>query len=440
MAKLRSYALFEPLYSQTASYLASLGGSLSPGRICCVLEVEALYEETRLAESLLGEEPVDFFTAYGPQGVASAIPYSLWILSAPKAGPVERAVERILLRLGVGPEGRTAPGNLETSAAHRIDRPQAERINRYSNGNRVTERQSICLLEIEPAGHVFPLAYEIEAGGSASLVDMEARGIRGRIIFAGTPAVVEETTGFLMGRIGGEKPGSDEIPTLSIPRLARVDKPADAAPYIDHTLLKPDATEADIQRLCEEALTYSFFAVCVNSGWVSLCSRRLRESEVKICSVVGFPLGAMESSGKAYEASRAIEDGAQEIDMVISIGKLKSADFAETASDIGEVRRACPTGITLKVILETALLTDPEKVLACQIARAAGADFVKTSTGFGPGGATEDDVALMRRTVGPVAGVKASGGVRTFETARAMIEAGASRIGASSSVAIVGPA
>jgi deoxyribose-phosphate aldolase len=212
---------------------------------------------------------------------------------------------------------------------------------------------------------------------------------------------------------------------------------ADLAGYIDHTLLKPDATLAELDQLCAEALQHSFASVCVNGSHVRRCAEILRGSPVAVCSVIGFPLGAMASEVKAFEARRAIEDGACEIDMVMAVGALKSgaADFVR--ADIRGVAQTCHArGAKLKVILETCLLTDPEKVLACELAQAAGADFVKTSTGFAKGGATVDDVALMRRAVGPSMGVKASGGVRDAAQAKAMIEAGATRIGASASVAI----
>ena len=213
--------------------------------------------------------------------------------------------------------------------------------------------------------------------------------------------------------------------------------PADVAPYIDHTLLKPEATREQINRLCDEAAKYSFYSVCVNSSWVSICARKLRDTAVKVCSVVGFPLGAMESRSKGLEARCAIEDGAQEIDMVINVGFLKSGDLKKVEEDIRAVKRACRSTTILKVIIETGLLTDDEKVIACQIAKKVGADFVKTSTGFAKGGAKAGDIALMKKIVGPKMGVKASGGIRSFEDARLMIESGATRIGVSASVAIV---
>ncbi|MFW6137602.1 MAG: deoxyribose-phosphate aldolase [Spirochaetota bacterium] len=209
------------------------------------------------------------------------------------------------------------------------------------------------------------------------------------------------------------------------------------APYIDHTLLKPDAQKSQFEQLCEEAVEYKFYSVCVNPYWVEFCARKLRGKEVKVCSVVGFPLGAAASRTKGFETRNAIENGADEIDMVINIGALKSGDLREVEEDIRSVWRACRATTTLKVIIETCLLSDDEKVLACQTAKKAGAHFVKTSTGFAKGGAATADIALMRRVVGPGMGVKASGGVRTFEDAKNMIQSGASRIGASASVKIV---
>ncbi len=210
------------------------------------------------------------------------------------------------------------------------------------------------------------------------------------------------------------------------------------ASYIDHTLLKPDATAAEIDKLCDEARKNKFATVCVNGTWVRRCAEILQGSGVAVCSVIGFPLGASAPEVKAYEARRAIEDGACEIDMVINIGALKSQDHAFVRRDIQGVADVCHAlGARLKVILETALLTDAEKIKGSELAQLAGADFVKTSTGFSKGGATAADVALMRRTVGPTMGVKASGGIRDEKDAKTMIAAGATRLGASASVAIV---
>ncbi|HVM58495.1 MAG TPA: deoxyribose-phosphate aldolase [Gaiellaceae bacterium] len=214
--------------------------------------------------------------------------------------------------------------------------------------------------------------------------------------------------------------------------------PRDLARYIDHTLLRPDATAAEIDRLCDEAREFGFAAVCVNPTWVARCAQRLRGSSVKVASVVGFPFGANTTEVKAFETRRAIRDGAREIDMVINVGALKSGDYELVRRDIEKVTDACrEAGALCKVIIEAALLTDEEKVMASHLAKVAKADFVKTSTGFGPGGATVHDVLLMRETVGPKLGVKAAGGIRSAEDAREMIAAGATRIGASASVGIV---
>ena len=207
---------------------------------------------------------------------------------------------------------------------------------------------------------------------------------------------------------------------------------------IDHTLLKPDATQDQIAQLCYEARKYGFASVCVNPTNVSLCTQLLKGSGVPVCTVVGFPLGATSTEVKVFEAQQAIRDGATEVDMVINVGALKSRDYELVERDVASVARACHAGnAILKVIIEAALLTDEEKVVACQLVKVAGADFVKTSTGFGPGGATLEDVTLMRRVVGPTMGVKAAGGIRTYEDAQKMIAAGATRIGASASVKIV---
>jgi len=214
-------------------------------------------------------------------------------------------------------------------------------------------------------------------------------------------------------------------------------KPADLARYIDHTLLKPEATQGQVDKLCEEAAQHHFYSVCVNSNWAEHCARKLGGTGVKVCAVVGFPLGAMDIRAKAFEARTAVANGAAEIDMVMNVGAMKASDGKTVREDMLAVRRACRAGIVLKVIIETCLLSDDEKVLACQIAKDIGADFVKTSTGFNKGGATVADVSLMRRTVGPKMGVKAAGGVKSFEEAIQMIRAGATRIGTSSGVLLV---
>ena len=212
---------------------------------------------------------------------------------------------------------------------------------------------------------------------------------------------------------------------------------SEMAQCIDHTLLKPEATQAAFDRLCSEAVQYGFKAVCVNSARVAYISQKISGSAVEVCAVVGFPLGATHSAAKAVEAQKAVEDGASELDMVLNIGALKDGDLKTVEADIRAVRQAAAGPIVLKVIIETCLLTDTEKTTACEIAKNAGADFVKTSTGFSSAGATVEDVALMRRIVGPEMGVKASGGIKDFETAAAMIAAGATRIGAGAGVAIV---
>jgi deoxyribose-phosphate aldolase len=250
--------------------------------------------------------------------------------------------------------------------------------------------------------------------------------------------------------LAGEQPACE---CHDVPRPLCPDQPAAAAGtaplvetpaagvvarLIDHTLLKPDATPEPVRRLCAEARANCFAAVCVNPVWVALAAGELAGSEVVVASVAGFPLGASLPGVKAAEAARAIADGAREVDMVVNVGALKAARHAAVEEDVRGVADTCrATGALLKVIIEAALLDDEEKVRACAIAKLAGAAFVKTSTGFGPGGATAADVALMRRTVGAGVGVKAAGGIRDWASAKAMIAAGASRIGTSSGVRIV---
>jgi len=213
---------------------------------------------------------------------------------------------------------------------------------------------------------------------------------------------------------------------------------ANLAGMIDHTLLKPDATPDQIAQLCFEARKHGFASVCVNPAWVELCAQLLKGSPVKVCTVIGFPLGATADEVKVFETNNAIDHGATEIDMVINIGALKARDLDLVARDIrGVVNAAHSRGALVKVILETSLLTDEEKTIASLLSKEADADFVKTSTGFAGGGATAHDVELMRRAVGPEMGVKASGGVRTFEDAESMVKAGATRIGASAGVKII---
>ena len=210
------------------------------------------------------------------------------------------------------------------------------------------------------------------------------------------------------------------------------------AGYIDHTLLKPEATEKQIINLCREAIEFGFYSVCINPSYVGRAVQELLGSTVKVCCVVGFPLGATTTAVKAFETAEAVNAGAAEIDMVMHIGALKSGDEEYVTLDIAAVVKAA-AGRPGKVIIETGLLTEDEKITACRLAKTAGASYVKTSTGFGPGGATVADIQLMRETVGPELGVKASGGVRDRDTAEQMLQAGATRIGTSSGVTIIGP-
>lgn len=260
--------------------------------------------------------------------------------------------------------------------------------------------------------------------------------------------LVEQITDLVLAKIGDD----DYCPTFCSADVQRiVDAGAerigivlgetatahDWASLIDHTLLKPEASEADIRKLCQEAAEFGFASVCVNPGWVKKAAEFLRGSGVPVCTVIGFPLGATLSDVKAYEARRSIFNGAKEVDMVINIGALKSGDDCAVEDDIRAVSQAAhENGVLCKVIIETALLTDEEKVRACLAAKNANADFVKTSTGFSKGGATVHDITLMRRAVGNALGVKASGGVKGIDDARAMFEAGATRIGASVGVKI----
>lgn len=229
--------------------------------------------------------------------------------------------------------------------------------------------------------------------------------------------------------------GAERISTsIGIPEPVDID----IARMIDHTLLKPEATLDEIKKLCDEARQFHFASVCVNPGYVKYCYEQLKNSDVKVCTVIGFPLGATTTETKRFEAHQAIENGAKELDMVINIGRLKSGDYNYVFNDIQQiVLEAKPKKVIVKVIIETCLLSDEEKIKACLISKEAGADFVKTSTGFSKGGATAGDVALMRYVVGGGMGVKASGGVRSREDAELMIASGADRIGASASVKIV---
>jgi deoxyribose-phosphate aldolase len=243
--------------------------------------------------------------------------------------------------------------------------------------------------------------------------------------------ITREVVSKLKVESGGSKPSG------SAESGGRVILPSELAKYIDHTLLKPEAAANEIDKLCSEAKQYGFYSVCVNTTWAERCAKNLAGSDVKVCVVVGFPLGAMSSRSKHFEARHAIEDGANEIDMVMNIGALKSRDLKLVKEDVQWVLRACGQRAKLKVIIETALLTEEEIILACQICKDAGAHFVKTSTGFSTAGATPEHVALMKKTVGDQAEVKAAGGVRTFEDAVKMIRAGATRLGTSGGIKII---
>lgn len=240
----------------------------------------------------------------------------------------------------------------------------------------------------------------------------------------GVRSIVENGASRITAGVGVDKEGGVE------PNLARM---------IDHTLLKPEATVQQVEQLCAEAKKFHFASVCINPSYVPLCSSLLKDTDIKVCTVIGFPLGATSTETKAYETEQAIKSGATEVDMVINVGRLKSKEYDYVERDIfAVVSTAKRYGVLSKVILETGLLNDDEKVIACMLAKRAGADFVKTSTGFSKGGATAGDIALMRYVVGSAMGVKASGGVRTREDALKMVASGADRIGASASVAIAG--
>lgn len=283
------------------------------------------------------------------------------------------------------------------------------------------------------------------------LVEVIANRVRSRLNMAGNASIVKaEKSGGCGGKCG-DSCGGCAMPeqacgVCGVNSIRAIDpamrqptgelSPKEIAGVIDHTYLKPDASRDEVENICAEAAQYKFFSVCVNSSMVSLARSRLHGTGVKVCAVVGFPLGAATPGSKAYEAREAIRCGADEIDMVMNIGAMKSRDYALVEHDIEKVVKASQPRI-VKVILETGMLTEEEKIIACALSKAAGAHYVKTSTGFGPGGATVPDIELMRRVVGPEMGVKASGGVRDYEGALAVIRAGASRIGASSSIAVV---
>ncbi len=248
--------------------------------------------------------------------------------------------------------------------------------------------------------------------------------------------LIEKIAAEVMKRLEGVSGASK----LSTPRPDGPDgtiSHSEMARYIDHTLLKPESTSDQFDQVVKECIQYNFKSICVNSSWVDYVARQLQGHDIEVCSVVGFPLGAMTSRSKAFEAREAISDGATEIDMVINVGALKSGDYERVEEDIRAVRRATRSGTILKVILETCMLSQEEKVIGCQLSKKAGADFVKTSTGFSSGGATVEDVKLMRNTVGPDMGVKASGGIRNWDAAVELIQAGASRLGIGSSIKVM---
>lgn len=262
-------------------------------------------------------------------------------------------------------------------------------------------------------------------------------------------AIVRATTEAVLDRVGAPtvvaSPAPEPCPRCAGASCATHERRVELAPelatvarLIDHTLLAPESTREQVRRLCQEAARFGFASVCVNSVWVREAACVLAGSDVRVCTVVGFPLGAVDTRTKRFEAESAIANGATEVDMVLDIGGLKGGDEARARRDVASVASAChAAGAILKVIIETALLTEDEKVRACRLSALAGADFVKTSTGFSKGGATAADVALMRRTVGPDVGVKASGGIRDLADAKALIAAGANRLGTSRGVAIV---
>jgi deoxyribose-phosphate aldolase len=249
--------------------------------------------------------------------------------------------------------------------------------------------------------------------------------------------LTEQEMDTLIGRGRGTL-GLPPAPAATVPYVPPDSSAAGLARLIDHTILKAEATPEQVAKLCEEAMRFGFASVCINPTYVALSARLLKGSPVKVCTVCGFPLGATMPEVKAYEAAAAIAAGAHEVDMVINVGAIKAGDYAAVKNDIAAVVRACRAGkATSKVIIETCYLTNEEKVAACLLALESGAGFVKTSTGFGPAGATIDDVTLMRHTVGPAMGLKAAGGIRDLATAQAMVRAGATRLGASASVKIM---
>ncbi|MBI9076901.1 MAG: ribokinase [Desulfatibacillum sp.] len=291
--------------------------------------------------------------------------------------------------------------------------------------------QKVSAIDTTGAGDCFvgSLAFFLAAGKSLEDSIERANKIAAVSVCAqGTQSSFPDAGELGQGILDDIAPTQSKTPAMGAKELAQ---------YIDHTLLKPDGQLPAFDKICEEAIQYQFRSVCVNSYMVPYIAKKLNGTGVDVCAVVGFPLGAMSSPAKSFEAKQAVEDGAAEVDMVINVGALKSGNSDGVFNDIKAVRDSAPSPVVLKVIIETCLLTDEEKVLACEISKKAGADFVKTSTGFSTGGASLADIALMRKTVGPTMGVKASGGIKDAETAMAMIKAGATRIGAGAGVEIV---
>lgn len=249
--------------------------------------------------------------------------------------------------------------------------------------------------------------------------------------------LIDKITKEVMSRLNDKMQSQSSNKQDTSKHSGSVMSPLELAGYIDHTLLKPESTQEQFDKLCEDAKAYKFKSVCVNSGWVPYVAKKLRGSGILICSVIGFPLGEMDTRSKAFEARSAISNGANELDMVINVSALKSRNLKLVEEDIRAIKRACRSNTILKVIIETGLLSEEEKILACEISKKADADFVKTCTGFMGGGATVADIQLMRRIVGPKIGVKASGGIKDFKQAIALINAGANRLGCGASVAIV---
>ncbi|MBI5573418.1 MAG: deoxyribose-phosphate aldolase [Elusimicrobia bacterium] len=317
-----------------------------------------------------------------------------------------------------------------------VERIVREVIERYSREKGKTEQKP--KITVSTAGKIFDSGSKI---GGPSLETSKSSFKLKAIVGDECPAFTKpEIECVECGKCVEKKSGSVQtIVAAGADRISAKDTKnigEQLAPMIDHTLLKANATQEEIGKLCEEAKKYGFASVCINPGYVSQASKLLAGTSVKVCTVIGFPLGATTPTVKAIEARDAIANGAGEIDMVINVGALKSGNYQLVLDDIKAVREAT-RGKILKVILETSYLTSEEKIKACQLSKDTGADFVKTSTGFGPSGATVEDIQLMRATVGPLMGIKASGGIRTQDDARKMVEAGATRVGASASVAIV---